>query len=144
MPSSGQNLPQIVTHILQKAFFKHALAQKPWVSYLVVSVWADIAVSLICTVIVREWFYWYSLHNYSEDVIPRSVFANIIPGKNEKCAREIMLNMISVHRDVSVKVLNSYYFTINFIWFCLKKQAICDKWLVLVIIRHRKYLSCSK
>ena len=24
-PSSGQNLPQIVTHILQKAFFKHAL-----------------------------------------------------------------------------------------------------------------------
>jgi hypothetical protein len=30
-------------------------------------------------------------------------------------AREIMLNMISVHRDVTVKVLNSYYFTINFI-----------------------------
>mgnify|MGYP000287858698 CR=1 FL=1 len=27
-PSSGQNLPQIVTHILQKAFFKHALSQK--------------------------------------------------------------------------------------------------------------------
>ena len=25
-PSSGRNLPQIVTHILQKAFFKHALA----------------------------------------------------------------------------------------------------------------------
>ena len=25
MPSSRQNLPQIVTHILQKAFFKHAL-----------------------------------------------------------------------------------------------------------------------
>ena len=24
-PSSGQNLPQIVTHILQKAFFKPAL-----------------------------------------------------------------------------------------------------------------------
>ena len=55
------------------------------------------------------------LHNDSADIIPRSVFANIVPGKNEKCAREIMLNMISVHRDVSVKVLNSYYFTINFI-----------------------------
>ena len=26
-PSSGQNLPQIVTHIMQKAFFKHALGQ---------------------------------------------------------------------------------------------------------------------
>mgnify|MGYP007128250405 FL=1 len=24
--SSGQNIPQIVTHILQKAFFRHALA----------------------------------------------------------------------------------------------------------------------
>ena len=27
-PSSRQNLPQIVTHILQKVFFKHALNQK--------------------------------------------------------------------------------------------------------------------
>ena len=26
--SSEQNLPQIVTHILQKAFFKHALVQR--------------------------------------------------------------------------------------------------------------------
>jgi len=24
-PSSGQNIPQIVSHILQKAFFRHAL-----------------------------------------------------------------------------------------------------------------------
>ena len=28
-PSSGRNLPQIVTHILQKAFFKHALEPGP-------------------------------------------------------------------------------------------------------------------
>ena len=27
-PSSGQNFPQIVTHILQKAFFRHALTYR--------------------------------------------------------------------------------------------------------------------
>ena len=77
--------------------------------------------------------------------VPRGVFANKVHRKNEKCgAKSYKTWFLCIQKDITVNVRNRYYSTINFIWFCLKKQPICDKWLVFVTIRHRYYLICSK